>query len=91
MPKVLYSSAALLPCVASDGTCPGRFTDAISTADDAEGEDEPSFLPPFANAENRALDAQIRVSSAMLMSVFACGLTAKRLMLISNAASCLPC
>jgi hypothetical protein len=37
-----------------------------STADDAGGEDEPSFLPPFANAENRAVDAQIRVSGRML-------------------------
>jgi hypothetical protein len=40
------------------------------TADDAEGEEGPSFLPPFANAENRALDAQIRVSdSTTLVSV----------------------
>ena len=31
--------------------------------EDADAEEEPSFLPPFANAENRALDAHIRVCS----------------------------
>lgn len=36
----------------------------MATAADeaADDEEEPCFLPPFANAENKALDAHIRVS-----------------------------
>jgi hypothetical protein len=67
-----------LPQGAQQFSCPltQQMADALaltlthtSITDDAGGEDEPSYLPPFANAENRALDAQIRVSGMLTQSL----------------------
>jgi len=35
----------------------------VSPADEVEDDGTDSFLPPFANAENKALDGDIRVCS----------------------------